>query len=371
MLLWPVGDTVWIFAKNRSILGMREFKAPTMHGTVHLFDRLPQVTRPAVDPPSGAAAPVRQVPLIGVIRNPRSHRDPGEPLAWSGRATLLVETPRQRDELQGILARFAERRVDYIVVSGGDGTVRDVLTCGASHFGESWPPLIIVPNGKTNALAIDLGLPARWTLEDALDAAMAGRIEQRRPLVVAQRDNADARVQGFVFGAGAYSAAIQLGQRAHAKGAFNNVAVGVTAVWALLQTLFGSMGNVWRRGTAMRLWDRNGRELPHSGYGRRDERHLIFASTLTRFPAGMRPFGHSETSLQAAVIDKAHRGLLLRLPLIFRGLVSPKMRRFGYQVADAEDLKIDIADRFILDGEAFPAGRYRLSLGPKLRFVVP
>lgn len=341
-----------------------------MHGSVHLFDRLPQVTRPAA-PPSGAATPVRQVPLVGVIRNLRSHRQAAALPEWSGRATLLVETPAKRSELQAILARFAERRVDYIVVAGGDGTVRDVLTCGAGHFGESWPPLVIVPSGKTNALAVDLGLPSRWTLDEALEAAAAGRIEQRRPLIVAQRDNSDARVQGFVFGAGAYSAAIQLGQRAHDKGAFNNLAVGLTAVWALVQTIFGRAGNVWRRGTPMRVWDGQGREVPHSGYGARGERHLIFASTLGRFPAGIRPFGNDRNGLQAAVIDSAHRGLLLRLPLIFRGLVSPRMRRFGYHVVHAESLELDIAERFILDGEAFPAGRYRLSLGPKLRFVVP
>lgn len=341
-----------------------------MHGTVHLFDRLPQVTRPAA-PPGGATTPVRQVPLIGVISNPRSHRHGRAPLDWSGRATLLVETPRHREELQEVLARFAERRVDYIVVAGGDGTVRDVLTCGASFFGETWPPLVVVPNGKTNALAVDLGLPARWTLEEALDAAVAGRIEQRRPLVVAQRDNWDARVQGFVFGAGAYSAAIQLGQRTHDKGVFNNLAVGVTAVWALVQTLFGSAGNVWRRGTPMRVWDGEGRELPHSGLGRHDERHLIFVSTLSRFPAGMRPFGKKPRGLHTAVIDSAHRSLLLRLPLIFRGLVSARMRHLGYHVSDAQELRVDIAERFILDGEAFPAGRYCLSLGPKLRFVVP
>lgn len=341
-----------------------------MHGTVHLFDRLPQVTRPAV-PLGGAAAPARAVPLVGVIRNLRSHRQGAALPEWSGRANLLVETPERRSELQDVLARFAERRVDYIVVVGGDGTVRDVLTCGTSYFGETWPPLIIVPSGKTNALAVDLGLPARWTLEEALEAIAAGRIEQRRPLVIAQRDNADARVHGFVFGAGAYASAIQLGQRAHDKGAFNNLAVGVTAIWAFLQTLFGRAGNPWRRGTPMRLYDEHGRDLPHSGFGRPDERHLVFASTLARFPAGMRPFGEEGEGLRAAVIDSTHRGLLLRLPLIFRGVVSATMRRLGYHVVEAEGLQIDLAERFILDGEAFPAGRYRLSLGPKLRFVVP
>jgi diacylglycerol kinase (ATP) len=341
-----------------------------MHGTVHLFDRLPQVTRPAATT-GGAAPPSRPVPLVGVIRNPRSHSQAGEVPDWHGRATLMVETPENRRDLQDVLARFAERRVDCIAVAGGDGTVRDVLTCGAGYFGESWPPLIVVPCGKTNALAVDLGLPASWTLGDALEALAVGNIAQRHPLVVAQRDNADARVQGFVFGAGTYTAAIQLGQKAHDKGAFHNLGVAITAFWSLAQALFGGDGNAWRRGTPMRVSDDDGREVPHSGFGRPDERYFMFASTLSRFPAGMKPFGESCEGLRTAVIDSAHRGLLLRLPRVFGGLAEERLRRFGYHLVRSDALQLDIGDRFILDGEAFPAGRYRLSLGPKLRFVVP
>jgi hypothetical protein len=341
-----------------------------MHGSVHLFDHLPQITRPVVSPIC-TAAPVRQVPLVGVIRNLRSHRKEGELPDWSGRATLLVETPERRGELAAILTRFAERRVDYIVIAGGDGTVRDVLTCGAGIFGETWPPLVILPNGKTNALAIDLGLPAKWTLGDALEALHAGRVEQRRPLVVAQRDNPDARVQGFVFGAGAYTASIGLGQQAHEKGAFQNLGVGVTVVWSLLQALLGGPANTWRRGTPTRLFNGRGQEVPHSGIGRTDERYLLFASTLQRFPAGLRPFGDVPGPLRLAVLDSSSRALLLRLPLIFTGKVSERMYRLGYHLLVDEALEVDLGDRFILDGEAFPAGRYRISLGPKLRFVVP
>lgn len=341
-----------------------------MHGTVHLFDRLPEVSRPAF-PQGLATPPVRQVPLVGVIRNPRSHRNTGGLPEWTGRATLLVETPVQRGELQTILTGFAERRVDYIVIDGGDGTVRDVLTCGAGIFGESWPSLIVLPNGKTNALAIDLGLPANWTLAEALEASHAGNAAFRRPLVVAQRDNDDARVHGFVFGAGAFTAAIGLGQDAHRHGAFNALGVFVTAVWALFQALFGHAGNVWRRGTAMRLYDVEGRELAHCGDGRADERYLVFASTLERFPAGLRPFGSIQSTLRAAVLDNSRRSVLLRMPLIFRGRVTEGLRRRGYRAFGLDAMQIDIADRFILDGEAFPAGRYQLSLGAKLRFVVP
>ncbi len=341
-----------------------------MHGTVHLFDRLPEVARP-VAPAGVAAAPVRQVPLVGVIRNPRSHRNTGAPPEWTGRATVLLETPTQRSELEAILARFAERRVDFIVVDGGDGTVRDVLTCGAGIFGESWPPLIVLPNGKTNALAVDLGLPVGWSLADALEATQTGGTEQRRPLVVAQRDNADARVQGFVFGAGAFTAAVSLGQQAHRRGAYNAAGVFVTAVWGLFQALFGSERNPWRRGTAMRLADGRGRELAHSGIGRRDERYLIFASTLRRLPAGIHPFGAVKGPLRLAVMDNSRFGLVIRTPTVFRRVIGESLFRRGYHVHALDTVHLDLGDRFILDGEAFPAGRYQISLGPKLRFVVP
>ena len=341
-----------------------------MQGTVHLFDRLPEVARPPVSAGT-ATPPVRQIPLIGVIRNPRSHRNTGAPPEWTGRATVLLETPTQRSELQSILERFAERRVDYIVVDGGDGTVRDVLTCGAGVFGETWPSLIVLPNGKTNALAVDLGLPAGWSLADALEATQSGGVEQRRPLVIAQRDNADARVQGFVFGAGAFTAAVSLGQQAHKRGAYNAIGVFVTAIWGLFQALFGSERNPWRRGTPMRLFDGEGRELAHSGIGRTDERYLIFASTLRRLPAGIHPFGALKSALRLAVIDNSRFSLVARTPTVFRGVVSEAMRRRGYHVHGLDALRLDIGDSFILDGEAFPAGRYQLSLGPKLRFVVP
>ena len=341
-----------------------------MHGTVHLFDRLPEVAKPPAFA-GPVAAPARQVPLVGVIRNPRSHRNTGAPPEWTGRATVLLETPAQRSELLAILSRFAERRVDYIVVDGGDGTVRDVLTCGAGVFGERWPPLIVLPNGKTNALAVDLGLPADWALADALEAIQRGNVVQRRPLVVAQRDNDDARVQGFVFGAGAFTAAVSLGQQAHRRGAYNAIGVFVTAIWGLFHTLFGSEDNVWRRGTPMRLLDGEGRELPHSGIGRADERYLIFASTLGRLPAGIHPFGALKGALRLAIIDNSRFGLVVRTPTVFRGVISESLRRRGYHAHGIETLKLDLGDRFILDGEAFPAGRYQLSLGPKLRFVVP
>jgi hypothetical protein len=70
-------------------------------------------------------------------------------------------------------------------------------------------------------------------------------------------------------------------------------------------------------------------------------------------------------------MDVAKPALLLRIPLIVAGLVRPGPARRGYHLLAMDAFEVDLGDRFILDGEAFPAGHYRVALGPKLRFVAP
>lgn len=342
-----------------------------MHGAIHLFERLPQVELDANAVKPRALAPARSEPLVGLIRNPRSHRNENgtdEPEDLPG---VIAATPHKRKELHNILADFAAKGVDYIAIDGGDGTVRDVLTCGAGAFGESWPALIVLPSGKTNALAHDLGIPGEWTLAQAVAAAKRDSVATRRPLVIAQRDNNRAQVRGFVLGAGAYTAAIDLGQEAHSYGAFNALGVGVTIAWSLLQALFGRDSNGWRRGTKMRLRDPDGRELEHVGGTPADERYLLFVSSLGKFPAGLALFKGLAGPLRLAVFDSSRRSLLLRLPAILRGRVSDAARRRGFRMHALERFEFDIRDRFILDGEAFPPGSYVVTAGPRLRFIVP
>lgn len=349
-----------------------------MHETIHRFERLPLVGKAPVSACEMAAPPVRVKPLVGLIRNARSHRNGGKKSAANAylpstlRADVLSYSPDRRGELLEILAELAQRQVDYIAIDGGDGTVRDVLTCGAGIFGECWPSLIILPSGKTNALALDLGIPDNWTLEQALEIAKNQTVKVRRPLVVSQRGNEEAQATGFVMGGGAYASAIALGQKAHSLGAFNAAVVGLTAAWSTLQAFFGGSKNPWRRGTAMRLTDSSGRDLPHCGNSPADQRYVMLASTLERFPAGVNPFGKvAVAGLRVAVLDNAKRRLLLHVPAIITGKGGEAAKRQGYHSFSMERVGLDIGDRFILDGEEFPAGQYCMTSGPKLRFVAP
>lgn len=344
-----------------------------MKGSIGEFGHLARLARA----PDGSEAralrtlPVRGAPLVGVVRNPRSHRNKGHLAELADCANILVETPRSHSALRTALENFAARGIDFLAVDGGDGTVRDVLTCGSGIFGREWPPLIVLPKGKTNALAVDLGLPNAWTLPEAMEALRHGKMVVRRPLTVTGAGE-DGSVQGFILGAGIFTVATQAGQEAHRWGAFNSFAVGLTVLWALLQTLFGRAANPWRQGVEMRLrCGRDGDPLPHSGLASRDERFIMFASTLERFPLGMRPFGGIRSGLKLAAIDAPVRWLLALLPVMLTGWNPRFLERFGFHRMDASAVEIELADRFILDGEYFPAGSYRLRQGPELRFVVP
>jgi diacylglycerol kinase (ATP) len=346
-----------------------------VYGTIYEFDSLPRLGRngPGVTPTTSRYVPRgRAVPLVGIVRNPRSHRNKGREAELADCSNILTEAPKSREALRESLQDFAARGIDYLVIDGGDGTVRDVLTCGADIFGDTWPSLIVLPKGKTNALAVDLGLPNRWSLAEALVAARQGGVIQRRPMRISQRGQ-EGCAQGFFLGSGVFTIGTEAGQAAHRRGAFNSFAVGLTILWCIIQIVFGRAGNPWRTSTRMRLRDRlSGRELPYRGTGTPDERFLAIATTFENFPLGLRLFGrHVAPGLKLAVLDSPVRWLLMLLPAMLLGFLPRFMQRAGAHRVAADAVDFDIDGAFILDGEAFPAGQYVLEEGTQLTFVVP
>jgi diacylglycerol kinase (ATP) len=340
-----------------------------MNQPIKTFDSLPQATLAPPPAPlrSVSSGEPRTVPLVGVIRNPRSFRNQGQAPEQSAQAEVITETTLKRKDLFDVLSRFAGAGVDYLVIDGGDGTVRDVLTCGAAAFGEDWPPLIVMPKGKTNALAADLGLPGQWELDHALERAHAGSFARRRTMVVAEAEDPHARVQGFMLGAGVFTRSISLGQSAHRWGAFNALAVFVTTFWTLAQAFFAGSDNPWRRQSGIRVTDEAGMAIA----GDTQDRYVLLASTLENFPMGLKPFGTPRPGMKLAILDRPWRKSLLRIPAIAFGRRPRQPEQLGYHWLAPDSFLMTLDDRFILDGEAFPPGAYRVSQGPELRFVIP
>jgi hypothetical protein len=328
---------------------------------------------PDLRPTGAAAVPQRDlaVPVVGVIYNPRSHRNQGQDLALAALPNVHVAQPEGREAIAHALADFHRLGVEFLVINGGDGTVRDVLTAGETVFAGGWPALAVLPKGKTNALNVDLGAPANWNLDDAVAAFPKGRRVVRRPLRVVPLDG-PAPMLGFILGAGGYAMGVRAGQDAHRMGAFNSLAVGVTAAWGVLQGLFGTDHNPWRRGSAMEiLLGPERAPLPHAGFGYDGRRSVMLASTLERFPVGLKIFGPHRAGLKIAAMDRPRRRLLAAMPAILAGWHPHWLEAAGMHFRSTESFEFAIADEFILDGEAFAGGCFRVEQGPPLSFVVP
>ena len=311
-----------------------------------------------------SAPAIRPNPIrTGVIHNPRSrwNRRGGPRPTRDG---VLEAAPATREALDEALARFAAEGLDLLVIDGGDGTVREVLTRAPSHFRQGLPRLAVLPSGKTNALALDLGAPMGWTLEAAMEAAGRGRVTHRAPLEVTRLGAEAPLVRGFIFGAGVYVRATELAQRTHRLGAFNSLAVALTLAAAAVQTLAAGPGSHWRAGVPMRLQCGDAPAEPKPVF-------LLLASSLERLPLDVKPFGPPGPGLKTLTVEAPPRRLLRALPPLLAGDEPAWLEAAGYRrgVAGAFDVQLD--SRFVLDGESFAGGQLRVAEGAPLAFGAP
>ncbi|WP_279350983.1 diacylglycerol/lipid kinase family protein [Erythrobacter litoralis] len=312
-------------------------------------------------------------PSVGVIYNARSHRNKGRTPGKTPSAAIDLAEPRTKADIPEALRRFAANGIDCLVISGGDGTVRDVLSLGRDIFTDGWPAIAVLPRGKTNALNADLGAPADWSLNEAVEAFVNGRRLKRRPLEIRSRMESESRTMfGFILGAGIFTLGVNSGQDAHRMGFFDSLAVGLTSLWGIGQTIFGSSKSSWRRGTVMRLTDaQTGVELPHSRYGEQGRRSILLASTLNRMPLGIKLFGKGQKGIRLAVLDAPRRRIMGFVPAMLAGWHPRWLDRGGLHHLSVEGFEMEIGDKFVLDGETFEAGSYVVMQGPHLSFVAP
>jgi len=309
--------------------------------------------------PDPARVPERSA-RIAMISNPRSHRNGTGAVSAPGQE-ILYRAPGTKGELEAAIADFAARRVDVIIIHGGDGTVRDVLSAARRVYSSALPKFAILPAGKTNAVAIDLGMSADVTLDRLIDAIRRDEIRERTPLEIWREDESSPAQTGFLFGAGAFVRATSLAQHTHRFGAFEGLAVGLSLVASIGQTLFGSKDRGWRAGDAMTI----GGDVEMAG-----RFYILLCSTLDRFPLGLKPFGRLGQGMKLLAVDAPPRQMLRRVPMLLAGRQNEAMERKGYRHRAAETLEIGIESDFILDGETYPGGALTLRRGAPLRFVV-
>lgn len=300
----------------------------------------------------------------GIISNPRSRRNWTVDLRQKIGPGVLAAAPTTNEELLSTLHAFAEQSLDLLVLDGGDGTVRDVLSAAAGIYGNALPPIALLPSGKTNALALDLGIPIGWSVEDALAAFTAGRVQTRAPIEI--RRGGDGPLRGFIFGTGAFVMATELAQSTHRFGAIDGLAVGLSLFGALAQTFFGGPGNRWRAGEQVEILDYQTGEASVRDF------YLLLGSTLQRLPLGIQPLGQTGNGLDILAVDASPRLLPLAAPAVLAGREGGWLERHGYHHAhDVPPVQLKLDRGFILDGELFPGGTIDVRTGDPIRFVTP
>jgi len=302
----------------------------------------------------------------GVIRNPQSHANRREGEVTAPRADVLFAQPETRAEVASEVKRLAEAGCRLLVIDGGDGTVREVLTALPAAYGDDPPLLSVVSSGKTNILAFDLGVRGSWTLERALAQADQpdARIRLRSPLQVTRPGSGEPPLLGFVFGCAALVRQDELASTLHRAHVFHNLSVALTLAGVAAQVMGGGDGNSWRRGEPVTL-------MVDDAPPRPGPRLVVMATTLQRLPFRMRPFGPPRHGLKFLDADAPPRHLARALPTILWGRGEGWLKQNGYRRGDVRELGVSLEGSMFLDGETYPGGDLMVTEGPRLRFLTP
>ena len=99
--------------------------------------------------------------------------------------------------------------------------------------------------------------------------------------------------------------------------------------------------------------------------------YLLLASTLSRMPAGIKPFGRPRAGLKLLRIDAPPRRIVTILPGQLPGAEGPHFEQLGYHRSQAPCIDLSLPGMFTLDGETFVGGNLSLRQGTPIRFAVP
>lgn len=190
-------------------------------------------------------------PRIALISNPRSTGN----LAQLPRIRAFcaehpdifhyeVESADQIGEAMRIIA-LVEPTV--LAINGGDGTVQAVLTelHNGGHFGDEAPPVAVLPSGKTNLIALDLGAqgdPVK-ALEKLLAIArgdLSLYVVARELIALRHGGDEDRPVIGmFLGGAGLADTMLYCRDKIYPLGLPNGFAHVLTAIAFLMKVFLG------------------------------------------------------------------------------------------------------------------------------------
>jgi hypothetical protein len=266
-----------------------------------------------------------------------------------------VERADQIGEAMRTIARISPA---VLAINGGDGTVQAALTemHNGGHFGTETPPVAVLPSGKTNLIALDLGaqgdpVTALERLLVIARADLAPHLVAREMISLSGGDSGIAPVIGmFLGGAGLADVMLYCRERIYPMGLPNSVSHFITAVAVVLRQVFGLRASFLPPEPAQ-LSVSVRREGAITG-----RFAFLFVTTLEKLLLSGEVGSHGKGPLKFVAVEQKPSSLLRAFAASLVGRLG-RTKMAGVHVEEADEIAIEgESSRVILDGETFRAG---------------
>lgn len=278
------------------------------------------------------------------------------------------------DQVGTALETIARVRPKMLVINGGDGTVQAALTelYNGGHFGTEPPPVAVLPSGKTNLIALDLGsqgdpIVALEKLMEIAQADLSPHIVARELIALRCGAGEQMPVIGmFLGGAGLADTMLYCREKIYPLGLPNGVSHAITALAMLAQLLLRLKASFLPPNPSLVAvsW-RNSQSLS----GRFS---LLAVTTLDKVLMSGELAGRKRGALKLLAIEQRPASMLRAFFATLAGkLGHSKMRGVHFEQSDEISIEGE-SSKVILDGETFRAEIGRpifLKLAHPLSFV--
>ncbi|HEV2747319.1 MAG TPA: diacylglycerol kinase family protein [Allosphingosinicella sp.] len=267
------------------------------------------------------------------------------------------------DQIGRALRTIARVQPTVLVINGGDGTVQAALTelYHGGHFGMAPPPVAVLPNGKTNLIALDLGAEGDpiAALERVLELArsdMAPHIVERELIQLSDGKVGARPVLGmFLGGAGLADIMLFCRHKIYPLGLPNGLSHALTFLLVAVSILSGARARFLPpRPSPVKVSVLRHGEL-------QGQFALLMVTTLQRLLLNREMPGATQRlgAMQMMAIERSPLTLLRVVVAAIRGRLG-RHRVSGVHVERGDEIRIE-SDRssVILDGELFEASADR------------
>jgi hypothetical protein len=256
------------------------------------------------------------------------------------------------------LETIARVRPKMLVINGGDGTVQAALTeiHNGGHFGDTPPPMAVLPSGKTNLIALDLGaqgdpIAALERLVEIAQGDLGDHIVARE-LIALRQDGSERPVIGmFLGGAGLADTMLYCRNQIYPLGLPNAISHVLTATAVLFRLIFGVRAD-FLPPKAAPLQVSTGQAQSLTG-----RFTLLIVTTLEKLLLSGQMGGEGHGPLKLVAIEERPSSVLRALIAgVTGGYKGRKMRGIHFREVDEVTIEGE-SSNVILDGETFSAER--------------